>query len=53
MELSKVARQGSGSGCRLLFSGYVAWEMGQAVDRSDSYVAEVAPASHSTGYEIP
>ena len=46
MELSKVARQGSGSGCRWLFGGYVAWEMGQAVDGSDSYAAEVAPASH-------
>ena len=26
--------------------GYVAWEMGQVVDGSDSYTAEVAPASH-------
>ena len=44
--MSKVARLGSRSGYRLLFSGYVAWEIGQAVDGSDSYVAEVAPASH-------
>jgi len=29
-----------------MFNGYVAWEMGQAVDRSDSYVAQVALASH-------
>ncbi|PWW78162.1 Diphosphomevalonate decarboxylase [Tuber magnatum] len=45
-ELSKIARQGSGSACRSLFGGYVAWEMGQAVDGSDSCAVEVAPASH-------
>ncbi|PUU80506.1 GHMP kinase [Tuber borchii] len=45
-ELSKIARQGSGSACRSLFGGYVAWEMGQAADGSDSCAVEVAPASH-------
>ena len=44
-ELSKVARPGSGSGCRWLLGGYVGWEMGQPVDGSDSYAAEVGPAS--------
>jgi len=48
-ELSKIARQGSGSACRSLFGGYVAWEMGSAADGSDSQAVEVAPASHWPG----
>ena len=42
----KIIRQGSRSGCRWLFGGYVGWEIGQAVDRSDSDMAQVALASH-------
>jgi diphosphomevalonate decarboxylase len=45
-ELSKIARQGSGSACRSLFGGYVAWQKGEAEDGSDSMAAQVAPASH-------
>ena len=45
-ELSLIARQGSGSACRSLFGGYVAWEMGSAADGSDSLAVEVAPQSH-------
>ncbi|OCK81451.1 diphosphomevalonate decarboxylase [Lepidopterella palustris CBS 459.81] len=45
-ELSKIARQGSGSACRSLFGGYVGWDKGTAVDGSDSVAFEVAPASH-------
>jgi diphosphomevalonate decarboxylase len=45
-ELSKIARQGSGSACRSLFGGYVAWEAGSASDGSDSLAVPVQPTSH-------
>lgn len=44
--LSLVARQGSGSACRSLFGGYVAWEQGVKADGSDSLAIEVAPREH-------
>jgi len=45
-ELSLIARQGSGSACRSLFGGYVAWKMGSQADGLDSKAVQVAPASH-------
>ena len=45
-ELSLIARQGSGSACRSLMGGYVAWREGVKEDGSDSKAQEVAPASH-------
>ncbi|THH02193.1 hypothetical protein EW145_g6780 [Phellinidium pouzarii] len=45
-ELSIIARQGSGSACRSLFGGYVAWEMGTKDDGSDSRAVQVAGREH-------
>ncbi|KAL3485946.1 GHMP kinase [Aspergillus germanicus] len=45
-ELSKIARQGSGSACRSLMGGYVAWRGGELADGSDSLAEEVASQSH-------
>ncbi|KAI0479119.1 diphosphomevalonate decarboxylase [Xylariaceae sp. FL0804] len=45
-ELSLVARQGSGSACRSLFGGYVAWRRGDRADGGDSRAELVAEAAH-------
>jgi diphosphomevalonate decarboxylase len=45
-ELSLIARQGSGSACRSLFGGYVAWRAGEQADGLDSRAVQIAPAAH-------
>ncbi|KAL8673497.1 MAG: hypothetical protein Q9168_002103 [Polycauliona sp. 1 TL-2023] len=45
-ELSLIARQGSGSACRSLLGGYVAWDHGTLADGTDSKARVVATRDH-------
>ncbi|XP_028665685.1 diphosphomevalonate decarboxylase [Erpetoichthys calabaricus] len=45
-ELSKVARQGSGSACRSMYGGFVQWIMGNRSDGKDSIAEELHPETH-------
>lgn len=45
-ELSLIARQGSGSACRSLLGGYVAWDRGERTDGLDSAARLVAGREH-------
>lgn len=40
-ELSKIARQGSGSACRSIYGGFVEWQKGSLEDGSDSYARQI------------
>lgn len=45
-DLSKIARQGSGSACRSIYGGFVHWRSGVEEDGSDSLAVQIAPKSH-------
>lgn len=46
-QLSTIARQGSGSACRSLYGGFVAWRMGSPTDEwKDSMAEQVADEHH-------
>jgi diphosphomevalonate decarboxylase len=44
--LSIIARQGSGSASRSIHGGFVEWHKGTKDDGSDSFAAQIEPASH-------
>ncbi len=46
VELSILARQGSGSACRSVFGGFVAWEMGARSDGLDDFARPLEPPDH-------
>ncbi|EDO36717.1 predicted protein [Nematostella vectensis] len=46
MELSSIARQGSGSACRSMYGGFVKWEAGCRPDGTDSIASQIVDEKH-------
>lgn len=45
VDITTIARQGSGSACRSLYGGFVRWCSGTQSDGSDSLAVQLKPAS--------
>ncbi|KAG0422941.1 hypothetical protein HPB47_001227, partial [Ixodes persulcatus] len=45
-DLSAIARRGSGSACRSMYGGFVAWLKGLRQDGEDSVAKQIAPENH-------
>eukprot|EP01090_Pellita_catalonica_P006478 TRINITY_DN16706_c0_g1_i1.p1 TRINITY_DN16706_c0_g1~~TRINITY_DN16706_c0_g1_i1.p1 ORF type:complete len:427 (+),score=52.48 TRINITY_DN16706_c0_g1_i1:192-1283(+) len=52
VELSTIARMGSGSACRSIYGGFVKWEMGKLPSGEDSRAIQVAPETHWDSLQI-
>ncbi|GAB0089311.1 Diphosphomevalonate decarboxylase [Sergentomyia squamirostris] len=52
IELSAIARVGSGSACRSIYGGFVQWEAGNRADGKDSIAVQLAPHTHWPEMEI-
>lgn len=52
IELSALARMGSGSACRSIYGGFVQWQRGQADDGHDSIAVQLAPVTHWPELEL-
>ncbi|XP_003383859.1 PREDICTED: diphosphomevalonate decarboxylase-like [Amphimedon queenslandica] len=46
VDISVIARQGSGSACRSVYGGFVSWEKGEREDGEDSIAEQVCPDMH-------
>jgi len=51
-EISDIARQGSGSATRSLYGGFVAWNMGNKDDGSDSIAEQIVDETHWDDMEV-